>query len=150
MMRSLLIVLTAALSFRVHGFSVTQFKKSRVLFASGESEPQKKGGFFANFFEELDAFVDDATSRRLGAGSAFYGKRKSNFYGASDKGRKMNRDMPDPTGELTKMWSFGLLSLFLFLLPTQLSSFRISAPQRTIKAPHNPVTSSGCQMRMDS
>lgn len=47
--------------------------------------------------EELDAFVDDATSRRLGAGSAFYGKRKSNFYGSSDKGRKLDRDMPDPT-----------------------------------------------------
>jgi tellurite resistance protein len=30
------------------------------------------------FFEELDAFIDDATSRRLGAGAAFYGKRKSN------------------------------------------------------------------------
>jgi hypothetical protein len=106
MMRSLLVVLVAALSFQVHGFSMTKSKKSRVLFASDENEPQKNGGFFFNFFKELDAFVDDATSRRLGAGSAFYGKRKSNFYGADDKGRKMNRDMPDPTGELTKMWSF--------------------------------------------
>lgn len=53
-------------------------------------------GFFADFFEELDAFVDDATSRRLGAGSAFYGKRKSNFYGKNDKGRKQDRNTPDP------------------------------------------------------
>lgn len=48
---------------------------------------------------ELDAFVDDATSRRLGAGSSFYGKRKSNFYGADDKGRKKDKAVPDPTGE---------------------------------------------------
>ena len=51
------------------------------------------------FFEELDAFVDDATSRRLGAGAAFYGKRKSNFYGEDDKGKKKDKSVPDPTGE---------------------------------------------------
>ena len=58
------------------------------------------GGIFGaigDFFNELDAFVDDATSRRLGSGSAFYGKRKSSFYGKSDKNRKSDRDMPDPT-----------------------------------------------------
>ena len=49
------------------------------------------------FFEELDAFVDDATSRRLGAGASFYGKRKSNFYGKDDKGRKRDRSVADPT-----------------------------------------------------
>ena len=57
------------------------------------------GGFFdaiGDFFNELDAFVDDATSRRLGSGSAFYGKRKSSFYGKNDKNRKTDRDMPDP------------------------------------------------------
>ncbi|KAI2496032.1 hypothetical protein MHU86_18453 [Fragilaria crotonensis] len=57
------------------------------------------GGFFdaiGDFFNELDAFVDDATSRRLGSGSAFYGKRKSSFYGKNDKNRKSDRDMPDP------------------------------------------------------
>jgi hypothetical protein len=51
------------------------------------------------FFEELDAFVDDATARRLGNGSKFYGKRKSNFYGKEDDGRKNDRTVPDPTGE---------------------------------------------------
>ena len=45
------------------------------------------------FFEELDAFVDDATSRRLGAGSKFYGKRKSNFYGKDDKEKKRDRNV---------------------------------------------------------
>lgn len=62
-------------------------------------EGEKKGGIFGavgNFFEELDAFVDDATSRRLGAGSAFYGKRKSSFYGKEDKGRKSDKNTPNP------------------------------------------------------
>lgn len=58
---------------------------------------EEKKGFFGNFFDELDAFVDDATNRRLGAGAAFYGKRKSNFYGGDDKNRKANRTTPDPT-----------------------------------------------------
>lgn len=53
-------------------------------------------GAIGNFFEELDAFVDDATSRRLGNGSAFYGKRKSSFYGEDDKGRKEDRSTPNP------------------------------------------------------
>ena len=51
------------------------------------------------FFEELDAFVDDATSRRLGNGSKFYGKRKSSFYGKNDKDRKEDRSIADPTGK---------------------------------------------------
>lgn len=56
-----------------------------------EDEPQKKKGFFANFFEELDAFVDDATSRRLGAGAQYYGKRKSSFYGKDDPNKKKDK-----------------------------------------------------------
>jgi hypothetical protein len=51
------------------------------------------------FFEELDAFVDDATARRLGNGAAFYGKRKSSFYGEEDKGKKRDKTVPDPTGK---------------------------------------------------
>mmetsp|Transcript_26571 Transcript_26571/g.56525 ORF Transcript_26571/g.56525 Transcript_26571/m.56525 type:complete len:153 (-) Transcript_26571:266-724(-) len=62
-----------------------------------EYEQPKKKGFFANFFEELDAFVDDATSRRLGAGAQYYGKRKSSFYGKEDSNRKRDRDILDPT-----------------------------------------------------
>mmetsp|Transcript_33414 Transcript_33414/g.38029 ORF Transcript_33414/g.38029 Transcript_33414/m.38029 type:complete len:147 (+) Transcript_33414:60-500(+) len=54
-------------------------------------------GAIGNLFQELDAFVDDATSRRLGAGSAFYGKRKSSFYGNDDKMKKRNRRKFDPT-----------------------------------------------------
>ncbi|GAX21337.1 hypothetical protein FisN_1Lh174 [Fistulifera solaris] len=50
-----------------------------------------------NFFAELDAFIDDASARRLGNGAAFYGKRKSNFYGEKDKMKKTDRDTPDPT-----------------------------------------------------
>ena len=62
---------------------------------NGEQEESpvapKKKGFFGNFFEELDAFVDDATSRRLGAGAQYYGKRKSSFYGANDANKKKDR-----------------------------------------------------------
>jgi hypothetical protein len=60
----------------------------------GEAPENEKGflGFIGEFFDELDAFVDDATSRRLGAGSAFYGKRRSNFYGKNDKNKKRDRN----------------------------------------------------------
>ncbi|CAJ1954379.1 unnamed protein product [Cylindrotheca closterium] len=60
------------------------------------------------FFEELDAFVDDATSRRLGAGASFYGKRKSNFYGENDSGRKRDRTVADPTEDYRGPTSTGL------------------------------------------
>ena len=59
-----------------------------------EYEQPKKKGFFANFFQELDAFVDDATSRRLGAGAQYYGKRKSSFYGKEDSNKKRDRVRP--------------------------------------------------------
>jgi hypothetical protein len=36
------------------------------------------------FGQGLDDFVDDAMDRKLGNGAEFYGKRKSNFYGADD------------------------------------------------------------------
>ncbi|KAL7543306.1 hypothetical protein ACHAXR_012632 [Thalassiosira sp. AJA248-18] len=60
-----------------------------------EEQPKKKG-FFGNFFEELDAFVDDATSRRLGNGAQYYGKRKSSFYGENDVNKKKDRDYRGP------------------------------------------------------
>lgn len=63
-----------------------------------QSEKKKGGGnFFSNFLEELDAFVDDATNRRLGNGAAFYGKRKSSFYGEEDFMKKVDKATPDPT-----------------------------------------------------
>ena len=67
-----------------------------------ESLTQCNGVFdkVGEFFAELDAFVDDATSRRLGNGSKFYGKRRSNFYGSNDKDRKRDRTVADPTGEM--------------------------------------------------
>ena len=49
--------------------------------ANQEEPEQDNGGIFGaigNFFDELDAFVDDATSRRLGNGAIFlwcYGAR---------------------------------------------------------------------------
>eukprot|EP00560_Eucampia_antarctica_P008220 CAMPEP_0197823370 /NCGR_PEP_ID=MMETSP1437-20131217/709_1 /TAXON_ID=49252 ORGANISM="Eucampia antarctica, Strain CCMP1452" /NCGR_SAMPLE_ID=MMETSP1437 /ASSEMBLY_ACC=CAM_ASM_001096 /LENGTH=158 /DNA_ID=CAMNT_0043422503 /DNA_START=109 /DNA_END=585 /DNA_ORIENTATION=+ len=77
----------------------------RVSSSSSSSSPSQlnmgKGsgnkGFFGNFMEELDAFVDDATSRRLGNGAAFYGKRKSSFYGDDDKDKKLDKNAADPT-----------------------------------------------------
>jgi hypothetical protein len=59
----------------------------------------KIGDKMGEMFDELDAFVDDATSRRLGAGAAFYGKRKSKFYGEKDIGRKSDKNVADPLGE---------------------------------------------------
>lgn len=62
-------------------------------------EQNSSGGFFQglnNFFQEIDNFMDDASARRLGNGSAFYGKRKSNFYGSQDKNRKADPTQADP------------------------------------------------------
>lgn len=64
--------------------------------AKKTEEIESQGNFFSNFFSELDNFVEDATSRRLGAGSQFYGKRKSGFYGNDDKGKKKNAKIADP------------------------------------------------------
>ena len=80
-------------------------------FDDDEYEPPKKKGFFANFFEELDNFVDDATSRRLGAGAQYYGKRKSSFYGKDDTNKKRTSGF-DPTGKQLK----AVDSLLLYLL----------------------------------
>ena len=41
-------------------------------------------GALKRFGQGLDDFVDDAMDRKLGNGAEFYGKRKSNFYGADD------------------------------------------------------------------
>jgi hypothetical protein len=52
--------------------------------------------------------VDDAMSRRLGGGAAFYGKRKSNFYGKDDKNKKQDTKMADPTEDYQGPTSSGL------------------------------------------
>ncbi|KAL3793081.1 hypothetical protein ACHAW5_003946 [Stephanodiscus triporus] len=88
-----------------------------------EYEPPKKKGFFANFFSELDAFVDDATSRRLGNGAQYYGKRKSSFYGKEDLNKKRDRVSPSLVWETlcTRLISvihlYSFVSLKLFLSP---------------------------------
>lgn len=72
---------------------------------------KEKGGFlagFVKFFEELDAFVDDASARRLGNGAAFYGKRKSKFYGEDDKNKKKDKTAADPTEDYQGPTSTGL------------------------------------------
>jgi hypothetical protein len=111
------------------------------------------------FFEELDAFVDDATARRLGNGAAFYGKRKSNFYGKEDKGRKRDRTVPDPTGKTERKRSngevfFRTLKIFssyrsLYCTCFFLDSISVSF-QRIIEDQHPVDFSSGCQMRLVS
>ena len=75
----------------------TSTSKSTSLNAENEQQKKKKkkGNFFTNMFEELDAFMDDATARRLGNGAAYYGKRKSSFYGSEDKMKKSDRDISD-------------------------------------------------------
>lgn len=76
-----------------------------------DAEGEQKGGFFqgvSKFFEELDAFIDDASARRLGNGAAFYGKRKSSFYGDDDKNKKKDKTTSDPTEDYQGPTSTGL------------------------------------------
>ena len=78
-------------------YSASAFVPSR---PSGSVETTRlygEKGFFGKFFEELDAFVDDATNRRLGNGAAFYGKRKSAFYGEEDFMKKADKNVADTT-----------------------------------------------------
>lgn len=87
--------------------------------ALSAKEEKEKGGIFgavSNFFEELDAFVDDASMRRLGAGASFYGKRKSSFYGENDQMRKADRDKFDPTGKMYFTFSSVLCSTNMSLI----------------------------------
>lgn len=77
--------------------STCRVRTQTALLESFDDEPPKKKGFFQNFFEELDAFVDDATSRRLGNGAQYYGKRKSSFYGENDVNKKRDRTIADAT-----------------------------------------------------
>mmetsp|Transcript_8298 Transcript_8298/g.12497 ORF Transcript_8298/g.12497 Transcript_8298/m.12497 type:complete len:148 (-) Transcript_8298:313-756(-) len=91
----LLLVLLSSASL-VHAFA--PISGNGVFQSSTElCSEKKKGNFFSNFFDELDAFVDDATNRRLGNGAAFYGKRKSSFYGEEDFMKKLDSSVPDPT-----------------------------------------------------
>jgi len=97
----LLVALTSCRAFVAPQTSRSVVSASESLLTLNE---QAKKGFFqrigssvGEFFDELDAFVDDATTRRLGNGSYFYGKRKSSFYGENDRNRKRDRDVFDAT-----------------------------------------------------
>ena len=100
-------ILLAALLATTSAFApLSSNSRSVIVFPmAADDENQKQqggggGGLFGavnNFFEELDAFVDDATSRRLGNGAAFYGKRKSGFYGKDDSNKKVDRNVADNT-----------------------------------------------------
>lgn len=73
---------------------------SHLVMAAEKDGKEGGGGFLrgiSNFFQEIDNFMDDASARRLGNGAAFYGKRKSNFYGEQDKNRKTDPGQADPT-----------------------------------------------------
>ena len=103
MMRCTIFVMLAALcmigseAFAPHR---TNPRLSGVPQLAAENNGKAGGGFFqgvSNFFQEIDNFLDDASARRLGNGAAFYGKRKSNFYGEQDKNRKTDAFTPDPT-----------------------------------------------------
>jgi len=48
------------------------------------------GEFFSGIGQAMDDFADDAMDRKLGNGAAFYGKRKSEFYGKDDDMKKAN------------------------------------------------------------
>ena len=80
------------------GFTTTPNSSTRTgtqLCADKKGNGNPVFGAISNFFQELDAFVDDATARRLGNGAAYYGKRKSSFYGSEDSMKKDDRDISD-------------------------------------------------------
>ena len=56
--------------------------------AEEKAAPNAVANFFSKLGKGLDDFVDDAMDRKLGNGDKFYGKRKSNFYGAGDEGKR--------------------------------------------------------------
>jgi hypothetical protein len=117
-----------ALFSAVTGFAPIQ-QPARFTTSLNEGGDERGGifGAIGNFFEELDAFVDDATSRRLGSGSAFYGKRKSSFYGKKDKNRKDDRDTPDPTEDYQGKTRKGATPPVLLAL-TKASLYFITGP----------------------
>mmetsp|Transcript_33973 Transcript_33973/g.69459 ORF Transcript_33973/g.69459 Transcript_33973/m.69459 type:complete len:138 (+) Transcript_33973:56-469(+) len=53
------------------------------------------GNFFEKLMQDVDNFIDDASSRRLGNGASFYGKRKSSFYGEEDSMKKKDSRRED-------------------------------------------------------
>lgn len=107
---------------------------------SSSSRPSTQvHGFFdkvGEFFEELDAFVDDATARRLGNGSKFYGKRRSNFYGENDKDRKVDRKVADPTGTTRVLQAFGTSEMKTRGTSALTFSFLLVLFHRGLSRPH--------------
>jgi len=86
----------ATLFAATSGFAVLPQSPRRAASPLAMAPPEKKkGNIFTAFKEEMDSFVDDAINRRLGAGAQYYGKRKSSFYGAGDKGKKKDRNVFD-------------------------------------------------------
>mmetsp|Transcript_35879 Transcript_35879/g.114960 ORF Transcript_35879/g.114960 Transcript_35879/m.114960 type:complete len:118 (-) Transcript_35879:673-1026(-) len=55
-------------------------------------------GFLKKMKDELDAVVDDAMMKKMGNGTGFYGKRKSNFYGKEDEGKTSGKQDDDYSG----------------------------------------------------
>ena len=93
-----LFLASAFLVAETEGFTTNLSNGCRARTQLFAEKDDTKGRFFgavSNFFEELDAFVDDATARRLGNGAAYYGKRKSSFYGKNDSMRKSDRNVAD-------------------------------------------------------
>ena len=103
-MKSRMNLVTKLLAFYLLGFSEAflageRSALGRITLSSIGAANDDKTDFFSevkDFFQELDNFLDDATARRLGNGAAFYGKRKSNFYGKNDKNKKSDPSRPDP------------------------------------------------------
>ena len=103
-MKSHMNLVTKLLAFYLFGFSEAflagdHSASGRITRSSIGAANDDKTDFFSgvkDFFQELDNFLDDATARRLGNGAAFYGKRKSNFYGKNDKNKKSDPSRPDP------------------------------------------------------
>lgn len=90
---SKIILVALGLASIVTAFTTSPTIPSRCSGPSHVAMHAEKENFFSKFMKEVDNFVDDAASRRLGNGAAFYGKRKSSFYGEMDSMKKADADV---------------------------------------------------------
>mmetsp|Transcript_15767 Transcript_15767/g.47677 ORF Transcript_15767/g.47677 Transcript_15767/m.47677 type:complete len:126 (+) Transcript_15767:42-419(+) len=93
------VVSVAVLALAAEAF-VAPHTPLRAPLTTVRAEPQEGGpfSFLGRLKREVDAVVDDAMMKKLGNGSAFYGKRKSNFYGAGDKEKRTGAGGEDYAG----------------------------------------------------
>ena len=64
--------------------------------------------FLDDFFQNVDNFIDDATNRKLGGGSTFYGERKSSFSETSKSYASISQQESDKRDKARSGSNFNL------------------------------------------